>query len=203
MTAGLKQKFDLVLSREQRLARSIALAVVRPKPFSVWEVLIPLVFIFGYMRAKEEREVFAQNLLFTKKTALEAAYEMLRSGQSRQAVLSAVKSKTDHLLATAPQGIYSEDIRREQLLEIDLLIDHYRKLILAEGQDYPSLVVAAYGTKTTFATFQQKLQSAETRVAEAAARTLGQRADFEMAARIAAAAERFRQAEIEQIFKSM
>jgi len=202
VAAGLKRKFDLVLSREQRLARSVALSAGKPKPFSVWEVMIPLIFIFGYLRAKEEREVFAQNLLFTKKTALEAAYEMLRSDQSRASVLSAVKSKTDHLLATAPQGLYSEDIRGEQLQEIDLLMEHYCKLIQAEGEDYASLVINAYGTKESYTAFQQTLESAEQRVTQAAGRTLGRQADFDMVARISAAAHRFRKAEIEQIFSS-
>jgi len=200
--AGLKTKFDLVMSREQRLARSIALAAIKPKPFSVWEVMIPLIFIFGNMRAKEEREVFAQNLLFTKKTALEAAYEMLRLDQPKATVLSAVKSKTDHLLATAPQSLYSEDIRLEQLQEIDLLIDHYCMLIQAEGEEYAALVINAYGTQKNYAAFQQRLQTAEQRVTQAAGRTLGQQADFDMVARIAAAAERLRKAEIEQIFNS-
>ena len=71
MSTGLKKKADLILSREQRMARAIALKAIRPKPFSVWEVMIPVIFIMGYMKAKADREVFTQNILFTKKLALE------------------------------------------------------------------------------------------------------------------------------------
>ena len=41
----LKKKFNAILSHEQSRARSVAAAVIRPKPLSVWEVLIPIIFI--------------------------------------------------------------------------------------------------------------------------------------------------------------
>ena len=69
----LKKKYNIVLTRETNIARLIALKVIKPKPFTVWEVLIPILFIFGYMKSKEQREIFAQNLLFTKKLALSHA----------------------------------------------------------------------------------------------------------------------------------
>ena len=110
------------------------------------------------------------------------------------------KEKTDSLLATVPQDIYSQAIRGEQMKEVDLLIDHYAKLILAQGEDYAELVVGAYDTKESYLSFQQKLKRAEENVTQAARRTLGAQADSEMVARIRTATEQLRRAEVERIF---
>jgi hypothetical protein len=196
----LKKKYELILSRERAVAKSVALQAIKPKPFSVWEVLIPVIFILSYMRAKESRETFTQNLLFTKKLALEAAYDMVKKEQSREAVMARVRSHTESLLASVPAGVYSDEIRREQIKEIDLLIDHYCRLIRAEGGDYAALVINAYQTKEAYCAFHEKLRSAEINVTEAARRTLGVQADSDIAARIEAATDRLRLAEVEKIF---
>ncbi|UCF93542.1 MAG: NF038143 family protein [Desulfobacterales bacterium] len=198
----MKKKYELILAREQTLANSVAVQAIKPKPFSVWEVLVPVIFVLGYMRAKESRTLFAQNLLFTKKLALEAAFAVLKKEQSREAVMTGVRSQTASLLSTVPGGVYSDEIRQEQLKEIDLLIDHYCRLMRAEGRDYAALVINAYQTQEDYRAFHEKLKSAEFSVTEAARRTLGEQADAGMAARIEAAADRFRRAEIEKIFNS-
>jgi hypothetical protein len=198
----LKRKFEMILSREQTMAKSVALQAIKPKPFSVWEVMIPLIFILSYMRARENRELFAQNLLFTKKMALEAAFDMVKKEQSREAVMNRINSKTESLLSSVPDGVYSDAIRQEQLKEIDLLIDHYCRLMKAAGKDYPALVMKAYQTKAAYIALQEKLKAAEKKVTEAARQTLGTQTDSDMVARIEAAAARLRREEVETIFSS-
>jgi hypothetical protein len=202
MPSGLKKKFDLILSREQRMARAIALKAIRPKPLSVWEVMVPVIFIMGYMRAKADREVFSQNMLFTKKLALEAALDMIRKETSQADALVKIEHKTKDLLSSVPDGIYSEEIRREQLKEIELLIAHFCRLIQAQGKDYAALVVHAYQSLDGYRRFNDQLAAAESAVTQAARRTLGQKTDEEMAAKIEFAAERLRRQEAETIFNS-
>jgi hypothetical protein len=198
--SGLKKKFDIILSREQRMARAIALKAIRPKPLSVWEVMIPVIFIMGYMRAKADREVFSQNMLFTKKTALEAAFDMIRKQTPKAEALMKIEHKTKGLLSSVPDGIYSEEIRREQLKEIELLMDHYGRLIQARGSDYAALVVHAYQSRDGYRRFHDQLAAAENAVTRAARRTLGHKTDEEMAANIEFAANRLRRQEAETIF---
>jgi hypothetical protein len=199
----LKHKFDVIFARERRMARSVALQAIKPKPFSVWEVLIPVIFILGFMRSKEQREIFVQNLLFTKKLALEAAYDLIKKGHTREAVVARIKKKTDELLASVPNDVYSEAIRREQMQEMDLLIDHYAKLIQAEGQVYAQLVVVAYHTREAYLNFQEELKRAEDKVTQTARLTLGSQTDPDMVARIQTATEQWRRAEVERIFSSI
>jgi hypothetical protein len=200
--AGLKKKHDIILSRETNHARLVALKAIKPKPFSVWEVLIPIFFIFGYLKSKEQREIFAQNLLFTKKLALEAAFDMMKKDHSRESADRRILKKTDDLLAALPGNVYSETIRREQLKEIDLLIDHYCRLFDGDGKDYPALVVSAYPQRGAYVDFQEKLTRSEKNVTQAARQTLGGNTDSVMAARIEETMTAVRKAEIDKIFSS-
>ena len=198
----MKKKFDFIQERDRRLAKSVSLKVIKPKPISVWEMLIPVIFILSYMRAKDSRETFAQNLLFTKKLALTATFDMVKKNHSMEAVMIEIKTQTDALLSSMPKDVYSDDIRQEQMKEIDLLMEHYGKLMQAEGEDYASLVIDAYRTKANYAAFQEKLKAAEKKVAKAAQQTLGDKADPTMAGKIEAATDKLREAEVERIFSS-
>ena len=200
MPTKLKKKFEVILARERRMANSVARQAIKPKPFSVWEVLIPVIFILGFMRSREQREIFAQNLMFTKKMALEAAFEMLKKGQSKEAAMSRIATETQGLLSAIPNGVYSDSIRRKQLEEIDLLIDHYGKLMRAEGSDYVTLVAEVYQTSEDYAIFQDQLTLAECAVTQAARETLGNQADDQMAARIETATDKIRQQEVATIY---
>jgi hypothetical protein len=200
--SDLKKKYDMILSHETTIARSVALAVIQPKPLSVWEVVIPILFIFGYMKSKETREIFAQNVLFTKKMAMQAAFDMLKKGQTREFVMERIRSKTREMIASIPGGIYSAEIRREQLKEIDLLIDHYCKLLNSEGDSYDSLVFNAYRTSHGLAGFFKQLQEAEEGAARAARDTLGGNADTRTLERMKAVTRDSRIKETEKIFGS-
>jgi len=190
----------MILSHETAFARSVALATIKPKPFSVWEVTIPIIFIFSYMKSKETREVFVQNVMFTKKMAIQAAFDILKKGQTRESVMERIRSKTREMIASVPGGIYSAEIRREQLKEIDLLIDHYSRLLNSQGNDYDSLVLNAYQTPDRLADFFERLQEAEDSVGRAAHNTLGGSADTPTLERMKAAMKKSRLKETEKIF---
>jgi hypothetical protein len=200
LAGNLKRKYDKILSHESAIARSVAAASIKARPFSVWEVTIPIIFIFSYMKSKETREVFAQNVMFTKKMAMQAAFDMLKKGQTREFVMERIRSKTRDMIASVPGGIYSAEIRREQLKEIDLLVDHYSSLLNSQGNDYDSLVLNAYQTPDRLADFFERLQEAEDSVGRAAHDTLGGSADTPTLERMKAAMKKSRLKETEKIF---
>ena len=202
MSSELKKKFKTILAHEQTQANAVALKATQSKPLSVWEVLIPVVFILAYMKSKERRQLFAQNLLFTKKAALEAARDMMIQSQTKGAALMRIDLQTKQLLDAVPAGMYSDAIRREQLREIEFLIDHYLKLLRADGQDYCALVLSAYPQRKDYLDFQQALSALEELVSQAARRTLGEQTDTAMLGRIESATEELRSAEIQKIFDS-
>lgn len=193
-------KYESILSKERALAKAVAITVITQKPFTVWEATIPIIFIMSYMRFKGTREVFAKNFLFTKNMAMEAALDMIKKGLSREEVMSRIKDNTNSVLTSTKEGVYSEEIRQRQLKEIDLLIDHYCKLLEAEGKDYASLVINAYHRRKDYSAFLRQLKDAEKQVTHAANQTLGEKADHGIVFRIEEATDRIRTRELEKIF---
>ncbi|MBC8463586.1 MAG: hypothetical protein H8D61_01265 [Deltaproteobacteria bacterium] len=200
MALSSKKKYEHILARERAIAASVARATNPPKPFSVWEFMIPVIFILTFMKNKQTRELFIQNFLFTKKLALQAAFNMIAKGWSRGKAKAQIEQKTGLVLEGENRDIYSDKIRREQFKEIELLIDHYAKLLTAEGNDYGSLVLCAYAHRENYQTFLVQLESAEKAVFDAARQTLAENVDFNALSKIESATQRARTAEVEKIF---
>lgn len=184
------------------MAQGLALSLIRFETLTVWEIMIPVIFILNYVKLKHSREIFVQNQMFTKKMALDAALDMKKKDASPETVMAQIQSKTKELVSSVPGGIYSDDIRRQQLKEIDLLIDHFSQLLNAEGNDYASLVAYAYQTAADYSSFLEQLKSAENEVMAAARRTLGDQADMATAEKIESITDSMRAAEVKKIFSS-
>lgn len=194
-------RYELILSQERSLAKAVASEVIESNPITVWEIMMPFIFIYNILRFKRAREIFTLNFLFTKKLGLEAALEMIKKGQPRQDVIAKIEDKTNDILASDKKGVYSDKIRQNQLKEIELLIDHYLKLLEAEGKDYPSLIKNAYKTQGNYTNFLHQLKHAEKEVNRAALQTLGKtQTASEMVSAIEKAADRMRMAEADKIF---
>ena len=202
MAEDYYQKFKIIFERERSMAQGLALSLIRTKTLTVWEIMIPVIFILNYVKLKHSREIFVENQMFTKKMALDAALDMKKKDASPETVMAQIQSKTKELVSSVPGGIYSDDIRRQQLKEIDLLIDHFSQLLNAEGNDYASLVTYAYQTAADYSSFLEQLKSAENEVMAAARRTLGDQADMATAEKIESITDSMRSAEVKKIFPS-
>jgi hypothetical protein len=200
LSVSLKKKYERILARERALANSVARSAVAPRPFGVWDFMIPVVFILNFMKGKQARELFIQNYIFTKQLALEAAFDISKKTLSREEALARIESKTVDLLASEAREIYSNEIRREQMKEIDLLIDHYLKLLGSDGDDYISFVADAYRDGQRYSIFLEQLMAAEKKVSQAAQQTLGDKTDTAALSTIEATTARIRMAEVEKIF---
>mgnify|MGYP001813304955 FL=1 len=182
------------------MAQGVAFSLIRPKTLTVWEIMIPVIFILNYVKLKHSREIFVQNQMFTKKMALDAALDMKKNDATKETVMAQIQSKTEELVSSVPGGIYSDDIRQQQLIEMDLLIDHYSRLLNAAGKDYVSLVTHVYQTAAAYSSFLEALTAAEKEVMSAAHRTLGSQADMATAEKIESITENMRAAEVNTIF---
>ncbi|UCH00237.1 MAG: NF038143 family protein [Deltaproteobacteria bacterium] len=197
----LDTKYESILSRERSLAKAVASAVIESKPLTVWEMMIPLVFIHNFLRYKRTREVFTLNFLFTKKLALEAAFDTVKKGQSRQQAMARIKEKTRNILAADKKGIYSQKIRQRQMKEIELLIEHYRTLLQAEGKDYNSMMKNAYRTWEEYSAFLEQIRRAEKEVNRAAQQTVRVATASDLVSKMEKATERIRRSEAGKIFE--
>lgn len=196
----LDTKHESILSQERSVAKAVTSAVIESKPLTVWEITIPILFIANFFRFRRSREIFTLNFLFTKKLALDAAFDMIKEGQDKEEAVARIKVKTKEILASDNKGIYSQKIRQRQMKEIDLLIDHYRKLLEAEGKDYASMMKNAYHTRENYNAFLVRLKQAEKEVNTAAQQTVKVATAYDLVSKMEKAAERTRSARAEKIF---
>jgi hypothetical protein len=196
----MEAKYQSILAQERSLADAIASAVIEVKPVSAWEILIPILFLLRLFQTKRSKETFALNFLFTKKLALEAAFTMVDKGRSREEAREQVKEKTGNILSGDKAGLYSSKIRQKQLKEMDLLIDHYTRLLEAEGKNFPPMVRNAYRTREGYAAFLRELEEAEKEVYQAATQTVKTSSAREIASKMEEATARIRRAELDRLF---
>ncbi len=196
----LDTKHETILAQEKVLAKTVASAVIGQNPVTAWDVLIPIVFVFNVLKFKRAREIFTLNFLFTKKLALQGAFAMVKSGQSREDALAQIRDQTSRILASDKKGIYSNKIRQKQMREMELLLDHYLRLLNADGKDYVSMVKQAYRTRQDFAAFVKELEGIEKEVNRAAGQTVGTASASDIVSKMEETAHRLRAAQVETVF---
>jgi hypothetical protein len=196
----LDTKHENILAQERALAKTVASAVIGQNPITAWDVLIPIVFIFNVLKFKRAREIFTLNFLFTKKLALQGAFDMVKKGRSREDALGQIRDRTSQILASDKKGIYSIKIRQKQMREMELLLDHYFRLLNADGKDYGSMVKHAYRSRQHFAAFVKELEGIEKEVNRAASQTAGTASAPDIISKMEETAGRLRKAQVETIF---
>jgi hypothetical protein len=198
----LDTKYENILAQENAVAKAVARRVIGQNPVTVWDVLIPIVFVFNVLKFKRAREIFTLNFLFTKKLALQGAFDMVKKGQNREDALSQIRDRTSQILASDKKGIYSIKIRQKQMREMELLLDHYFRILNAEGKDYVSMVKHAYRTRQNFAAFVKELEGIEKEVNRAASQTVKTASAPDIILKMEESTARLRAAEAENIFPS-
>jgi len=196
----LDTRYENILTQENTVAKAVARSVIGESPVAVWDVLIPIVFVFNVLKFKRAREIFTLNFLFTKKLALQGAFDMIKTGQSREDALAQIRNRTSEILASDKKGIYSIKIRQKQMREVELLLDHYSRLLNADGKDYVSMVKHAYRTRQNFAAFVKELEGIEKEVNRAASQTVKTASAPDIIIKMEEATARLRAAEAENIF---
>ncbi len=198
---SVKKKYRIIHTHELKIARLISQHIVKTPELTVWEILIPIIFILKFAQINQARDTLVQNLLFTKRLALNAAKDMML-GCSRKEVLKQIMDHTASLIVPSNSGLYSKIIRKKQLKEICILIDHYGLLLNADGTDYYAIVKKAYGTHGRFVSFIERLNQAEAETSQAAKETLGNSVNTERAALIESLFKQKRMGAAANIFQS-
>ena len=174
----IQANFRLILKGEIRRAEVVAARVLGIRKISVWEVLIPILFIFGFMQTRQRRDLFAQNLMFTKRRALKGARDIRLKNISTEDVLTAFDAHCKELLKDERnRNVYSAQIQCHQRREIELMLDHYLRLLDADGDCHDALIQAAYPDADQYRAYINDLMAIEDQALNAARETLGNQAD--------------------------
>jgi hypothetical protein len=157
----MDKNYNIVLNAEESFARAVALGVHVKRPLTAWHFLLPGMFIFDFLRRSSEASRYSALFLFPRKLALDGALEIIK-GEDRKKILSQIEEKMGQWLSSL--NLYSEKLHRSHMEEIYLLIDHYSKVLHAEGDSYPSLVKNAYQTREHYEAYLHRLTAAEQEV---------------------------------------
>lgn len=166
----MRKKYDSILSAEESFARTVALGVVVKRPLTAWHYLIPGMFIIDFLRRSSETRRYSEHFLFPRKVALGAAQDIC-SGTDREGRLPRVIKEIKAWLSSL--NLFSGDLQQSQVKVIQLLIDHYCKLLNAEGDSYYSLIKNAYN-REDYEAYLSKLILAEKEVDQAIVEKLGE-----------------------------
>jgi hypothetical protein len=153
--SGMKEKSALILEQEEKFAITLAAQVIHKPRLSLWMILIPIFFVFYFNDLNKYRngcKVFAENYIIDKKRALNEAVEVVDKG--REPDISAL-AELSNMTSIA---------REKQVNILAIMVEHYRILLNSDGEDFASLIRAAYGNLTNYLLFLNRLNQAEKEV---------------------------------------
>ena len=157
-------KYDIIIDAEQQFAREVTLGVIYLRPPSAWYYLIPGMFIFDFLRRSSTIRKYSETFIFPRKLALEGA-RSLTAGETRAAIDSHLEVEIKNWLTA--HRLDSQDLLQAQKETVDLLMDHYLKLLQADGESYVDLIEQAYSSRENFEAHLQQIAAAENKVDQA------------------------------------
>jgi hypothetical protein len=134
--------------------------------------------------------------------AFDASKEIV-GGESHAMQIRLIEIKTKKLLDKQKKGYYTEKLRRKQLQEIELLIDHYLDLLNSNENRYGEMIRTTYASRQKYLSFLNRLQKAEQEVIQAAITSMKRGSKQERLAwfrRVEEVSKEARGGEVEQIF---
>ncbi|MDJ0818624.1 MAG: NF038143 family protein [Desulfobacterales bacterium] len=154
-------KYNLIMDAEQQFAREVTLGVIVTRPLTAWHYLIPGFFIIDFLRRGSAIRQYTQHFMFPRKLAINVAAAQLQ-GQTDQTVSmdssDSVKSWLESL------NLYSPELVQAHLALIDILSEHYLKLLTTEGDEFNTLIERAYPDRGHFEEFIETITAAENEV---------------------------------------
>ncbi len=199
---SVESRYELVLSQETGFAWAVANRVVDKPLISVWMILIPILLVQYVISSRELKEVaraFVREFMLTKRLALDMARDMEIGGLTKEEALT-VRLPAEWEEEAEPTR---KEIRARQRAEIEVLIDHYRRLLVVDGENFALMVRNAYLCRDDYVAFLEQLLHAESAVNRAAVRAFGETEGFkETIAKAETATRELRWNEMKTIFPS-
>ncbi len=166
----MRKNYNIISSTDEELARAVALRAIVTRPVSVWQTLIPFIFILDFLKRGSAIRLYTENFMLPRKLAIDAALG-INSGEDKEHRLSRVEEAIKEWLNSL--RLYSQGLHQNQMEVITLLIEHYSRLLNTNGDTYYSLVRNAYNNRENYEAYLSRLASAEKEVDRAIIEKLG------------------------------
>ncbi len=154
-------RHHMIVAAEEQFAREVTLGVIVQRPMTVWHYIIPGMFIIDYLRRGSAISQYTKHFMFPRKLALDAARALLEE-QDKTTVTSQIEDDISTWLNSL--NLYSQELLHAQTVVVDLLMDHYLKLLKTDGDTYLFLIKNAYKNRGNYKALIDELTSAEEKV---------------------------------------
>lgn len=127
-----------------------------------WHMFIPFKFLLEHLARRRDFRAFSGTHLYLKQIALSAAYRDVKTGNP-----DIINSETEARIRdyrVHVQKIKSAEIYELLTAWVNLLRDHYRLLLSAEGRSYFALVKNAYSSEKEYQEFFARLKKIEAKI---------------------------------------
>lgn len=154
----LDRKYTLIWSHEEQFAYRLGQEVIDKPVVSVWMIILPVLLVHHMQKVtsyKNGVRAFARGVLDPRQKALDRALQDVESGESKDCgfeeyfpSLQSVSDR-DRTLADKQMGV------------MQILRDHYRKLLEAGKESYQDLLIEVYPDREHYSRFLERLNAAE------------------------------------------
>ena len=158
MSRERQKSYRMILSAEESFAQGVALGMWVQRPLTAWHYLLPGMFVWDILRRRMAVQQYSSLFLFPRKLALDAALGMIGGGD-REGVLSMAGNKIQEWLSM--KKVYSPRVLRGHMDQLGILLDHYDRLLQANGESYFGLIQKTYETRRNYEGYLARLSAAE------------------------------------------
>jgi hypothetical protein len=174
MSRERQRNYDLIWSAEDSFSRAVALGIWVQRPLSAWHFLLPGMFVWDIINRRRAIHQYSALFLFPRELALDAALQTI-GGKDRETLLSKIEMEIQEWLSV--QKVYTPRVLCGHMEQIRILLDHFSRLLQAEGESYSRLIRNIYGTRENFEGYLARLSAAEGEVDRALAEIQGATAE--------------------------
>jgi hypothetical protein len=158
---AIMEKYDLILAAEEQFAREVTLGVIVQRPLTVWQYLIPGMFIIDFLRRGSAIRQYTRHFMYPRKLAIDGARATIQ-GQDEAVLRSHIEEDIRNWLNAL--NLYTPALHQAQTAVVDLLTDHYSRLLSAVGDNYHQLIKNAYQNRESFKMYLDQITAAEKEV---------------------------------------
>lgn len=155
----LQKNLRVVEEYEFSFARRLGQGVIEKPKISIWLIMLPILFVHYAQRIRQYKtglQQFCDGVQHTRKFALGETVDEL------QGTAETPDYRSSFLRGHPDGGPAVEEVLRQQLAEIALLRDHFRRLLtITSAADYGVMVRRAYGTEAAYRDFLERLEQVE------------------------------------------
>lgn len=151
-------QYNIVLNSEKETARRVALCIIVKRPVKLWMQLIPGMFVIEYLIRGLEIRKQQRYYIPVRKIAIDEASAFIEDENSVMD-LEGIRERSRAWLDK--EGLYSEKAHQRIIELIDLLIEHYKRVLAASGESFDDLIREVYVNPSEYNDFLRKQTALE------------------------------------------